>query len=202
MLKKKFIYLFCLYSIKKNTHWIFKSLANNSTSSFIFTDFVLIKNITNQLNVITHFLEKNLKVFYFNENFYYNEITKFNKFILNLFDTHRYNFLFFSLLKLFRKNIFKLKIRFFFKKKRIKMVCFLDVKFFNLIDFFKTLKLVIIGLIPINYNPAKFDFFLPVLKYTSLIKFFFTSLIFLLYNFYRTKKINWFYKKYTLLQIS
>ena len=156
----------------------------------------LLKNITNQLNLINYFLTKKLKIFYFNENFFLNEITKFNKFVLNLFDLNRYNFLLFSMLKLFRKNIFKLKIRFFFKKKRIKIVCFLDFKFFNLIDFFKNLKIFIIGLVHINYNILKFDFFIPVIKYLNLVKFFFFSLIFSFYTQYRSSKVISFYKKY------
>jgi hypothetical protein len=173
--------LFCIYYTTKNTHWAFNIIIKNSYNQSFFIDYFLIKNITNQLNIINYFLNKKLKIFYFNENFFFNEITKFNKFILNLFDLNKYNFLLFSMLKLFRKNIFKLKIRSFLKKKRIKIICILDPKFFNLIDFFKNLKLFIIGLVPINYNFGKFDFFIPVTKYLDLIKYFFFFLFFFFY---------------------
>ena len=201
IIKKKLTYFLLLSDNSTKLNWSYKplitTLSKKPSNVHIFNYTHLKKHLYGIFNLLLLYLNKNYSFFMFNFDFLNSDIYSFSKYIYGVKNVLKYQFIFSYDLKKFRSHKWRSRIRFFIKKKRVRLVFLLDVyngSFF--VDFFKKLKLTTVGLVPQSINPSKFDFWLIADSTSYLIKYAFFSYIHSIYNLFLLRRSYYFFKKY------
>jgi len=200
-IKKRLCYFLFLSGTQKNLHYSYNSLIYRKflkPKTVYFLNFsFLLNQLTILLNLFSNLLLKNYLFFIFNFDFLINDIYSFSKYIFSVKDVLKYKFIFDYDVKKFRNFKWKSRFNFFVKRKKVKIAFLLDVyNDFFFIDYLKTLKIVTVGLIPLNVTHVKLDFWFITNINSYLVKYLFFSYIYSIYNIILSQKMFRFFYVY------